>query len=773
MSVKKSPSRKLAPAVSKAKPSAANAPNPLPKKEPGRVAPLSVKLVAAGKTPQTPPSAPPQSTAAPQPKTALPSKPIARPASVGAVVPPVNAPAKSATKPMVAKPAPVLPTKPAVPPKTAKREIVRRAAAAPTVATPKPMRQPALMIPATLKPKPKAVAKAVRRLPSKAPTASVVSVAMPSPVPVAALPAKAPGLSPMSVPKPVPAPNQPNPASTPQPVKTNKRTSAVKKSQASTTAAPQPPAVPVKVAVPAAAKPVQAEAPKPAAKPVQPEAPKPAAKPVQPEALKPAAKPIQPEALKPAAKPIQAEAPKPAAKPVPAEAPKPAAKPVQAEAPKAAAKPVQVEAPKPSAKPVQPEAPKAAAKPVQVEAPKPAAKPVQAEAPKAAPKATAKRAKSTAKPQIPSILLEGDHAPVQAVSGPGQRYALGPGVAEPPYTGEEPGDLPDSYGTKRLLLTARDPHWVYAHWDLTREQQRQFNSLSATGHLTLRVYEVEVGGRLAALAQVHPESRHWFVHVGKGGMKYVAELGYETLGGQWITVSTSGGTLTPPDSLSDDTSVQFATLPTSIPLPKLAALVKELALEHVSLVQAIQELRAQGHIRLPAGASFATHVWTPEQERALAEVISMDEVRRVWIGSLEITELIRRRVAGDLSSQAAAQITSPVGAFGSISSPFGGEQKRKGFWFNVNAELIIYGATETDASVSIGGRKIKLRPDGSFSYRFALPDGQYPLPAVATSADGTDKRWADLHFSRATQYGGEVGTHPQDTKLKPPLTTSL
>jgi hypothetical protein len=279
---------------------------------------------------------------------------------------------------------------------------------------------------------------------------------------------------------------------------------------------------------------------------------------------------------------------------------------------------------------------------------------------------------------------------------------------------------------------------------------------------------------VAATAQVHPESKHWFVHVGKGGAKYVAELGYETLGGQWITISTSGGTFTPPDSLSENTTVQFATLPTAIPLPKLVALVKELALEHVSLVQAIEEMRQQGHVTLPAGSSFAAKVWTPEQERALAAIISMDEVRRVWIGSLEITELIRRRVAGDLSSLAAAQISSPAGGFGSVSSPFGGEQKRqKGFWFNVNAELIIYGATEPDASVSIGGRKIKLRPDGSFSYRFALPDGNYALPAVATSNDGTDTRWADLNFSRATEYGGEVTAHPQDTRLKPPLATNL
>jgi hypothetical protein len=108
----------------------------------------------------------------------------------------------------------------------------------------------------------------------------------------------------------------------------------------------------------------------------------------------------------------------------------------------------------------------------------------------------------------------------------------------------------------------------------------------------------------------------------------------------------------------------------------------------------------------------------------------------------------------------------------SFSSTLGG-MPAKGFWFMVNAELIIYGATEPDAKVTIGGNIVKLRPDGSFSYRFALPDGNYDLPAVAVSADGTDARAADLKFSRQTQYLGDVGTHPQDPALKTPLPDNI
>jgi hypothetical protein len=50
-----------------------------------------------------------------------------------------------------------------------------------------------------------------------------------------------------------------------------------------------------------------------------------------------------------------------------------------------------------------------------------------------------------------------------------------------------------------------------------------------------------------------------------------------------------------------------------------------------------------------------------------------------------------------------------------------------------------------------------------------LPDGKYDLPAVAASADGDDSRTAALQFSRRTEYRGDVGAHPQDAALKPPL----
>src|SRR5882672_5813219 len=96
---------------------------------------------------------------------------------------------------------------------------------------------------------------------------------------------------------------------------------------------------------------------------------------------------------------------------------------------------------------------------------------------KAAPQAAPVKTKPAL--QVPPILLEGDAAPAPPTSGPGQRYALGPTPIAHGSAPVETGELPEAYGTKRLHLTARDPHWLYAHWDLSSEQLKQYNTVSA------------------------------------------------------------------------------------------------------------------------------------------------------------------------------------------------------------------------------------------------------------------------------------------------------
>jgi hypothetical protein len=445
-------------------------------------------------------------------------------------------------------------------------------------------------------------------------------------------------------------------------------------------------------------------------------------------------------------------------------------------------------APAKAAKPA-PVAPKAAPAPAPKATSKPASKPPAAVAKKRDSGSSARTRAgvgentpaSPAKVKIPPILLEGDAPAPPSVSGPGKRYATGPAPSAPEAAALAGGELPESYGTKILYLTARDPRWLFASWDYSLEEIRGLNAKSDSGALTLRVFQGGFDQPPLDEIGVHPESRNWFIPVPRGAASYVAELGYRDARRQWVSLSRSAATLTPPDTLSDDLGVRFATIPYDIPFAQLVASVKSAVREHLPLVEALAQLRSQGHKNLPADGQMEGK-WSAAQDRALAEVISLDTTQRIWIGSLEITELIRRRLAREISSMGAAQFGVPSswsGALGlssqmgSVTSPFGAGQKRRGFWFNVNAELIIYGATEPDATVTIGDRKIRLRPDGTFSFRFALPDGDYRLPAAAHSADGEETRSADLKFHRGTAYEGDVGKHPQDPALRPPVVAAV
>jgi uncharacterized protein len=373
--------------------------------------------------------------------------------------------------------------------------------------------------------------------------------------------------------------------------------------------------------------------------------------------------------------------------------------------------------------------------------------------------------------KIPPILFEGDEQSKPAGKGIAQKFELGNEGRTESFPGHEP-KLPESYGTGKLLLTARDPHTLFAHWDLTNQQQQQYNSLSSDGRLALRAYAHAISNQPAVESLVDPGSRHLFLHVESAGASYVGELGYYQSDRQWKTVATSGPAKTPPDAPSGDTRVVFsaakpcAKVPAEPGGPAIIP-VSDPAWPFESEAPAQSEGLQQPELIPEDAPPFVKRRsrkrWTPVQEGLLAEMIRVSSQRREWISSAEIMELIRREV------EMPPELGWPIlpGALVNISSPTGEQWVRKGFCFNINAELIVYGATDPDAQVTLGGRPITLRPDGTFSCHFALPDGKYLLAAAAVSPEN-ELRQATLNFSRHTEYSGDVGAHPQDTSLERP-----
>jgi hypothetical protein len=374
---------------------------------------------------------------------------------------------------------------------------------------------------------------------------------------------------------------------------------------------------------------------------------------------------------------------------------------------------------------------------------------------------TARKAEFT----LPAFLLEGDE-PSHPLSGSGEKFALGP---TPPldHFDEAKAPLPESYGTGRLFLTARDPHWLYAHWDFTMQEQFRYNAQSVDRHMVLRLHDAGNPGQHISEVHVHPESRHWFTHVDEAGKNYFTEIGYYQTGRKWKSLAVSEPQRTPPDNISADSTIEFATIPLELPFETMLALLKETANEapaqNVPLARGIEQIRSRARQYFPQ-ATPATD-WTPEQDQALADILATSRAGTALPGSEEFAnEKTWPECAFDVETGAAVPLELPSSY---VSSFFGGAASQD-FWFNVNAELIVYGATDPNATVTFAGKQIPLRPDGSFRFHFALPDGQFELPVTAASADGTDGRAAKLKFTRATEVCGQVAAAPAEPALKPP-----
>lgn len=72
------------------------------------------------------------------------------------------------------------------------------------------------------------------------------------------------------------------------------------------------------------------------------------------------------------------------------------------------------------------------------------------------------------------------------------------------------------------------------------------------------------------------------------------------------------------------------------------------------------------------------------------------------------------------------------------------------FWLVADAELIVYGATEPDATLTIGGQPIQLNPDGTFRIQLSFQDGVLDFPIMAVAIDGEQNRSVHLNFKRET-----------------------
>lgn len=272
-------------------------------------------------------------------------------------------------------------------------------------------------------------------------------------------------------------------------------------------------------------------------------------------------------------------------------------------------------------------------------------------------------------------------------------------AAERPVTRERKTfRFPSGYGDNKIVLLVRDPWWIFAYWEIKKEKEDEvsrkiYDSGDERDKSILRVYDVtdvNFNGHNAHSyfdIELKGLASTWYINVSSPDRAWVVDIGILTKKGSFYLLARSNSVRTPRFGMSDKLDAEWM---------------------------------------------------VPEDE--YWKMFGLSGGFGVGKGSLEVREMLKKRLE--------EQVTS--GAISSSAS-FYRKPAEKKFWLVVNTELIVYGATEPDAKLTVQGKAIKLNPDGTFSLRFALPDGKQVIPVDATSNDGSDHRRITPIVTRKTE----------------------
>jgi len=224
---------------------------------------------------------------------------------------------------------------------------------------------------------------------------------------------------------------------------------------------------------------------------------------------------------------------------------------------------------------------------------------------------------------------------------------------------------------------------------------------------------------------VDSHATEWYLPVPLSDRDYRVELGYRVSGGGWISLAFSSVARVPALHPSEQILDQF--VPFSLDTPPSPITPQPL--------QPLQPSSDNGlHERLYQTATLGT--------------------RRLGRGSEAFHEMAESSGAGLNASGAGfwASGRNESGA-GVVAA------RQRSFWLVADAELIVYGATDPSAKLSIGGEEVPLSSDGTFRIQVPFRDGQQVYAIEAVAADGEQKRNITLDFERTTP---EDNSNPSD-----------
>jgi len=306
-------------------------------------------------------------------------------------------------------------------------------------------------------------------------------------------------------------------------------------------------------------------------------------------------------------------------------------------------------------------------------------------------------------------------------------------------------DLPGGYGESRIVLMPRDPQWSYTYWDIPNDHKEELRRQGGQ-QLVLRLYDVtdiNIECQSPHSIQEYPcdeLAREWYLPIPVSDRDYVVDIGYRCVDGRFLVLARSATVHVPPVYPSDWIEDHFVTVSMD---------------EDLRGKTVFELVPPAKRMAMAAGSSTSNPIY--DEIFGMAQGAEAQRVAGSLFGSMQqvpeqaISSYVFPSGVGMWAVPTVSGLTmSGVGMSGVGFSASAVPMRPRQFWLIADAELIVYGATEPDATVTIGGRPIKLNPDGTFRFQMSFQDGLIDYPIMAVAADGEQTRSIHMKFNRET-----------------------
>jgi hypothetical protein len=338
-------------------------------------------------------------------------------------------------------------------------------------------------------------------------------------------------------------------------------------------------------------------------------------------------------------------------------------------------------------------------------------------------------------------------------------------------------ELPSHYNATRLTLIPKDPHWIFAYWDIAP------SSLSALrdkigdeidrSRMVLRMYDItyiNFNGNNANRTfdlEVGSNANNWYINLWDDNVSYCGEIGMRASDGRFFSLVRSNYIHVPRVTYSPRTEQIWMKVtdeakenpyvfgkanesnPSSNPKRSLnRQYVSPRQGRKISLSD--EEIKRYYSRLTPLLRTVISHrlavLYSSDLKEIILEGEATEEIKRIY-DWLPKGTFVKKVLIGSSESLVMPGASEQLvqGA-----SEFLHKKKEDKFFFEIGTELIVYGRTEPDAEVWLGNKKIELRNDGTFGLRYFLPDGKIPLEFTAISKNKMHKRKITTIVERKT-----------------------